>query len=91
MGTRNIEKLGHEVIIFYNVRKSDSRAGKVCTITDKVKKVYLVANNFGHHALLNMDQLDKYEIDLMHIQGDNLLKVPEAKKQESYSEYLRIF
>lgn len=72
------EKMGHNVTIFYCVFPHDEKAGVTVEISKNIKKSYLTSKKIGHHALLNMKQLDKYELDLLHIQGDNLLKVPDA-------------
>lgn len=74
------EKLGHEVTIFYCVFRKDPKCFTVIKLTEHIRKAYLPANSLGHHAKLNMDELDSYELDLLHIQGDNLLRVPEAVK-----------
>lgn len=71
-------KMGHDVTIFYCVYPDDPKCGTTVEIQKKIKKSYLPAKAFGHHALLNIRELDKYPLDLLHIQGDNLLKVPEA-------------
>ena len=68
-------KLGHKVLIFYNIMPNDENVGKTVSVADGVDKTYLPAKNIVHHALLNPFVLDKYSIDLLHIQGDNLLGV----------------
>ena len=75
---RAFEELGHHVIIFYCVYPDDSRCGQTVELSKNIKKCYLAAKSFGHHALLNLKQLDAFDLDLLHIQGDNLLKVPAA-------------
>lgn len=71
-------KLGHEVTIFYCVYENDPKLGTEVEITTNVRKYYLPAKSFGHHALINPKILDKFELDLLHIQGDNLLRVPDV-------------
>lgn len=73
-------KIGHHVTIFYCVYPHDDKLGTEVKVNDNIRKCYLPAKSFGHHALLEMKELDKYSIDLLHIQGDNLLRVPEAVK-----------
>ena len=68
-------KKGHQVTIFYNIHPGDKNIAKRVEICKGVSKTYLPAKNIGHHALLNPKILDEYDIDLLHIQGDNLLAV----------------
>lgn len=72
------EKMGHEVTIFYNVFRSDEKCGTSVAITAHIKKSYLPAGSLGHHAVLNMKVLDRFDLDVLHIQGDNLIGVPAA-------------
>lgn len=72
------EKMEHDVTIFYCVFPTDERCGRSVEITKHIRKCYLPAQKIGHHALLETKCLDKFEIDLLHIQGDNLLSVPKV-------------
>lgn len=74
---RAYEKLGHDITIFYCVYPNDNKVGTTVEISKNIRKCYLSTKSFGHHALIKPKTLDKYELDLLHIQGDNLLKVPE--------------
>lgn len=72
------EKLGHEVIIVYWVKRSSDLCFQEVEITKKIKKLYLPTLHFKHHVIFNPKLLLDYHFDLLHIQSDNLLYVPNV-------------
>lgn len=75
---KSFEKLGHESIIIYWVKRSSKKCFTEVLITDKIKKVYLPCYHIKHNVVFNPNHLKKYNLDLIHIQSDNLLYVPEV-------------
>lgn len=76
---RAFEKKGHRVYIFYWLNKNDNRCFKEIPISVNIYKIYLPCNfKIGHHVIINMGLLNKYKLDIIHIQTDNLLYAPNA-------------
>ena len=74
-----LEQIGHQTTIVYWMPREDKRCGKEMTITPNIKKVYLPYRmRFVHHILPDFPLLLFLEIDVFHLQSDNLLCVPEA-------------
>lgn len=72
-------KLGHELIIVYWMPKDDKRCNTTVMFCPGITKVYLPYRfRFVHHMWPDFSLLDKLDIDLFHLQSDNLLCVPEA-------------
>lgn len=71
------EELGHETIIVYWVEPKSAKCNTEKRITDKIKKVYLPTLHFRHHVMYNCDLLKQLNLDLIHIQSDNLFYVPQ--------------
>lgn len=73
------EELGHTTYIFYWLDKTDKKCNSTIAVTSHVYKVYLpYKHKIGHHVIIDMDLLKSYQLDLIHIQTDNLLFVPNA-------------
>lgn len=73
------EELGHTTYIFYWLDKTDKRCNSSIAVTNHVYKVYLPYKyKIGHHVIIDMDLLKSYQLNLIHIQTDNLLFVPNA-------------
>lgn len=70
--------LGHEVIVVYWVKKTSNKCFKEIEIVPGIKKVYLPTLHLKHHVIFNPNYLKRYAFDLVHIQSDNLLYVPEV-------------
>ena len=73
------EHLGHTTYIFFWLDKNDPRCHTKDALTDHIYKVYLPYRfKIGHHVFIDMDLLLPFQLDLIHIQTDNLLFVPNA-------------
>lgn len=72
------EELGHETVIVYWVEPKSPKCNTEKKITDKIKKVYLPTLHFRHHVMYNCNHLKKLNLDLIHIQSDNLFYVPQV-------------
>lgn len=88
------ESLGHKVYIFYWLNKHDSKCFSEVNLTSNIKKIYLPYRfRIAHHAIVDLDLLRSYKLDILHLQTDNLLYVPEAiyyciKKNIKYYCYI---
>lgn len=71
--------LGHEFIIVYWVSKDDKRCNTSVTIDNNLKKVYLPYKwRVVHHVMPDFKKLLSFNFNLIHLQCDNLLCVPNA-------------
>lgn len=73
------EALGHRTYIVYWVSPHDSRCFSEIQLSTYITKIYLPYKyRLIHHAIVNLDLLKPYKLDLLHIQSDNLFYVPNA-------------
>lgn len=74
-----LEQMGHQTTIVYWVSSKDKRCDTKVNITPNIKKVYLPYRmRLVHHIWPNLSLLSSLNIDIYHLQSDNLLCVPEA-------------
>ena len=74
-----LEQMGHQTTIVYWVSSKDERCNTKVNITPNIKKVYLPYRmRLVHHIWPNLSLLSSLNIDIYHLQSDNLLCVPEA-------------
>lgn len=74
------EELGHETVIVYWVKSGSSKCFTQKKITEKIKKVYLPTLHFRHHVVYHCNLLKRLNLDLVHIQSDNLFYVPQLAR-----------
>lgn len=73
------EKLGHQTYIVYWLNRKDNRCFTEVKLSPNITKVYLPYRfRLVHHAIVNLNLLKPYQLDLLHLQSDNLLYVPNA-------------
>lgn len=73
------EKIGHQTYIVYWLNKHDKRCFSEVKLSANISKVYLPYRyRLVHHAIVDLDLLKPYKLDLLHLQSDNLLFVPNA-------------
>ena len=72
-----LEQMGHQTTIVYWVSSKDERCNTKVNITPNIKKVYLPYRmRLVHHIWPNLSLLSSLNIDIYHLQSDNLLCVP---------------
>lgn len=72
-------ELGHEMVIVFWVPKNDSRCNLTMEVLPGITIKYLKFRlHIIHHVLPDFEQLDNLGLDVLHLQCDNLLFVPEA-------------
>ena len=73
------EQLGHQTYIVYWLNPRDSRCFSEVKLTSYITKLYLPYRfRLIHHAVVNLDLLKPYQLDILHLQSDNLFYVPNA-------------
>lgn len=78
---RAFSELGHTVYLVYWVAKDDIRCNTEVAFSENIIQLFLPYKlRLAHHVMTNMALLKPYEIDIHHLQCDNLLFVSEAVK-----------
>lgn len=73
------EKLGHQTYIVYWLNHHDERCFSEVKISSNITKIYLPYRfRLVHHVIVDLNLLKPYQLDLLHLQSDNLLYVPNA-------------
>lgn len=73
------EKLGHQTVIVYWLPQKDKRCGIETNLSHGIKQVYLPYKyRFAHHVWPNLSLLESLNIEVYHLQSDNLLSVPQV-------------
>lgn len=73
------EELGHQTYIVYWLNRKDKRCFTEVKLSPFITKVYLPYRfRLVHHAIVDLNLLEPYQLDLLHLQSDNLLYVPNA-------------
>lgn len=73
------EQLGHQTYIFYWLHPKDERCFTQVKISNNITKVYFPYRfRIFHHAIINLDLLSAFHLDILQLQADNLLYLPNA-------------
>lgn len=73
------EKLGHQTYIFYWLNPKDKRCFTQVKISDNISKIYFPYKfRIFHHAIVNLNLLSRFNLDILQLQADNLLYLPNA-------------
>lgn len=73
------EELGHQTYIFYWLKPDDKRCFTEIKLSDNIHKVYFPYRfRIFHHAIVDLNLLKKYNLDILQLQADNLLYLPNA-------------
>lgn len=77
--SKALVELGHEMVIVFWVPENDSRCNLTIEVLPGITIKYLKYRfHIIHHVLPNFELLDDLELDVLHLQCDNLLFAPEA-------------
>ena len=77
---KSLAKRGVTTDIFFLVDKKKSKEVKINTINEKVRVIYLPANKFLNHGIINPKFIEEYGIEIVHLLSDNQIIVPSFIK-----------